>query len=91
MASRPCTTAHSLVLVMTLGVVLAALAPTTAARADWRQAAPWCAYMGGGWGFDCSYFSLKQCLATARGLGGHCSPNPRLGWDERRGHRSDRW
>ncbi len=36
----------------------------------------WCANMGGGWGFDCSYFTFEQCMATARGLGNSCSPNP---------------
>ena len=47
------------------------------AQADW-QLAPWCAYLGGfGGNFDCAYYSLEQCLETARGLGGYCSPNPR--------------
>jgi uncharacterized protein DUF3551 len=91
MTSRPHRIARSLAVAITLGATLALLSPSPAARADWRQAAPWCANMGGGWGFDCSYYSLKQCLVTARGLGGSCSPNPRLGWHERRGHRSDRW
>jgi hypothetical protein len=45
----------------------------------------------GGWGFDaqgpyclydpeytnCGYPSLEACLATARGAGGYCAPNPR--------------
>ncbi len=65
-------------LAIAFGAILVALDATSAARADWRQAAPWCAYLGGGWGYDCSYHTLAQCLATARGLGGHCSPNPRL-------------
>jgi hypothetical protein len=52
-----------------------------AAQADWRQLAPWCAYLGGfGGNFDCSYYNLEQCLATARGLGGYCSPNPRAAY-----------
>jgi hypothetical protein len=33
--------------------------------------------MGGDWGFDCSYYTFEQCMATARGLGNSCSPNPR--------------
>jgi len=54
----------------------------SAARADWRQLAPWCAAMGGNsGGWDCSYYSLEQCMATARGLGGYCSPNPRAAYD----------
>jgi hypothetical protein len=55
----------------------AALAVPNVAQADWRQAAPWCANMGGGYGFDCSYFTFDQCMATARGLGNFCTPNPR--------------
>jgi Protein of unknown function (DUF3551) len=53
-----------------------------AAEAGWSQLAPWCAYLGGfGGNFDCSYHTLEQCLATARGLGGFCSPNPRVSHD----------
>ena len=58
---------------------LAALMAVTAvdsAQAVPPQSAPWCANMGGGWGFDCSYFTFEQCMATARGLGNSCSPNP---------------
>jgi hypothetical protein len=48
------------------------------AIAQASQRGPWCAYLGGhGSGFDCSYFTFEQCMATARGLGGFCSPNPR--------------
>jgi hypothetical protein len=51
---------------------------STIAHADWSQAAPWCAALGGTLGgFDCGYYSFEQCMATARGLGGYCSPNPR--------------
>jgi hypothetical protein len=69
---------------MTLGVLSGAAlldAHGTAALAQ-RQLAPWCAAMGGrDGGWDCSYYSLEQCLATARGLGGYCSPNPRVAFD----------
>ena len=45
----------------------------------WTQAAPWCAYQGGrGGGYDCSYYTFEQCMATARGLGGSCAQNPRV-------------
>jgi hypothetical protein len=48
-----------------------------AASAQKRQPAPWCAYLGGGGGgFECGYYTFEQCMATARGLGGSCSPNP---------------
>ena len=49
----------------------------SAAMAWSSQTAPWCAYMGGGYGFDCSYFTFQQCMDTARGLGNYCQPNPR--------------
>jgi Protein of unknown function (DUF3551) len=26
--------------------------------------------------WDCSYYSMEQCLATASGNGGSCQPNP---------------
>lgn len=59
------------------GVAAAAwVASPNPAHAIPPQSAPWCANMGGGWGFDCSYFTFDQCMATARGLGGWCSPNP---------------
>jgi hypothetical protein len=62
-----------------LGTVAGAggLDSRTAATADWRQAAPWCAFLGGrGGGYDCSYYTFEQCMATARGLGGSCAQNP---------------
>jgi hypothetical protein len=55
---------------------LLAVAAVDSAHAIPPQSAPWCANMGGGWGFDCSYFTFDQCMATARGLGNSCSPNP---------------
>ena len=66
-----------------LGVAVgfAMLDSRNVATAGWRQLAPWCAYLGGfGGNFDCSYSNLEQCLATARGLGGYCSPNPRAAY-----------
>ena len=60
----------------------------TVARADWRQLAPWCAAQGGTVGAsDCSYHTFEQCMATARGLGGYCSPNPRVIFAPARGPR----
>jgi hypothetical protein len=72
---------------LALGAVLgsAVLDSRTAAHADWRQLAPWCAYLGGfGGNFDCAYYSLEQCLATARGLGNYCVPNPRAAYAPQR-------
>jgi hypothetical protein len=56
--------------------VISTVAMVGSAHAIPPQSAPWCANMGGGWGFDCSYFTFDQCMATARGLGNYCSPNP---------------
>ena len=59
------------------GAVVAGVALQQVAKADPRQSAPWCAYMGGGQAsFDCSYYSYQQCMATARGLGNYCVRNP---------------
>ncbi len=58
-------------------IVTAAFVNPAIGQPAWRQAAPWCAYMGGGYGFDCSYFTFEQCMETARGLGNFCQPNPR--------------
>ena len=42
-----------------------------------RRPPPWCAYEGGhDGGLDCAYYTFEQCMATARGLGGRCQPNP---------------
>jgi hypothetical protein len=71
----------ALKIVVALGVVASAglLDTRNAAMADWRQTAPWCAYMGGrDGGSDCGYYTFEQCMATARGLGGSCTPNPRV-------------
>jgi hypothetical protein len=53
-----------------------ALASSTSAQAQSRTP-PWCAYMGGQFGFDCGFYSFEQCMETARGLGNYCVPNPR--------------
>jgi hypothetical protein len=68
-------------LMLKIAVALGAIAATglldAGNVATARQAAPWCAYLGGfGGGFDCSYYTFEQCMATARGLGGRCQPNP---------------
>jgi Protein of unknown function (DUF3551) len=69
---------HKIALVLGVLVVASVLTSASGANADWRQLAPWCANMGGSYGFDCSYFTFEQCMATARGLGNFCSPNPSL-------------
>src|SRR6185312_7782073 len=47
---------------------------------------PWCITTDGGDYLDCSYFTQRQCLETARGVG-YCQHNARYDWryyDQRR-------
>jgi len=40
------------------------------------RAAAWCAWFTGyDYSYDCGYYTLEQCSATVRGVGGYCSPN----------------
>lgn len=80
-----------------IAVALAALAGAglidagNAAMAQ-RRAPPWCAYLGGrDGGFDCSYYTFEQCMATARGLGNSCQPNPRAVQPDRTTRGSRYW
>jgi hypothetical protein len=58
-------------------VAVAAVDARTAATAGARPPAPWCANLGGrDGGWDCSYHTFEQCMATARGLSSNCQPNP---------------
>jgi hypothetical protein len=53
----------------------------TAALAQGRQPAPWCAYLGASdGGYDCGYYTFDQCMATARGVGNYCVQNPWALW-----------
>jgi Protein of unknown function (DUF3551) len=65
---------------LVIGVLIGsvALPSRNIANAEPRRIPPWCAYMGGDFGFDCSYYTFAQCMETARGLGNYCLPNPRL-------------
>jgi hypothetical protein len=39
---------------------------------------PYCAVAGGRNAYEnCGYFTLRQCLASVSGVGGHCAENPR--------------
>jgi hypothetical protein len=57
--------------------VLAGSVPAPAQAEVWY---PWCAtYSGGERGLGttvCSFSTQEQCMASVRGLGGFCSPNP---------------
>ena len=39
---------------------------------------PWCAYYNfqHGGATNCGWATFEQCLATVRGIGGSCGPNP---------------
>jgi len=39
---------------------------------------PWCAYYNfqHGGATNCGWVTFEQCLATVRGIGGSCGPNP---------------
>jgi hypothetical protein len=58
------------------GIVLTALALAASPAA--AQYAPWCFSDSGrrGGTVTCTFYSFEQCMATARGIGGSCSPNP---------------
>jgi hypothetical protein len=46
---------------------------------------PWCNQgnsVNGGM-MECSYYTLQQCLVSARGVGGGCVTNPWYEWQER--------
>jgi Protein of unknown function (DUF3551) len=64
--------------IIVLGMVLATAAWDAANVVQaGNQTAPWCASQSGrGGGYDCSYYTFEQCMATARGLGGSCAQNP---------------
>jgi hypothetical protein len=64
-----------------LGATAAATLLDARTAATARPAPPWCANLGGrDGGWDCGYFTFEQCMATARGLGGSCQPNPWAVW-----------
>lgn len=77
---RRCRLAPKAAAALAAAVGLWALASPDSAHAGSRQITPWCAFMGGTYGYDCSYFTFEQCMETARGLGNHCIPNPRQGY-----------
>jgi hypothetical protein len=58
-----------------LGVFVAV---ACAARPAQAQSYPWCAYydLGFGGATNCGWATFEQCLATVRGIGGSCGPNP---------------
>jgi hypothetical protein len=56
-------------------LAISAFVPTSAVAQE-RQY-PWCARYD--WTtYNCGFVSFEQCLATTRGAGGRCEPNPRF-------------
>jgi hypothetical protein len=65
-------------LLVILGIFAAIVCVEKPAEA---QNYPWCAeysFSGGGGGgaTNCGWATLEQCMATVRGIGGSCGPNP---------------
>ena len=58
--------------------ILTVSAPQTASAQPGNPTRPYCLRDGinGAGMWDCSYYSMQQCLATASGAGGSCQPNP---------------
>jgi hypothetical protein len=66
------------ILVAAAAGAIAVLTPGLAAAQPGGTERPWCIRDGaGGRGmWDCSYANQQQCLASASGAGGSCTPNP---------------
>jgi len=59
-----------------LPLVTAVVALATAdASGAAAQNYPWCSNFSDGAGINCGFSTLAQCMATATGSGGTCSPN----------------
>jgi hypothetical protein len=58
--------------------ILTVNAPETADAQPGNPTRPYCLRDGvnGAGNWDCSYYSMAQCRATAHGAGGSCQPNP---------------
>jgi len=63
------------VLLFVLGVFVAVVCIERPAEA---REYPWCAYynLHHGGATNCGWVTFEQCLATVRGIGGSCGPNP---------------
>jgi hypothetical protein len=54
------------------GIFAVSVAPVTP---TWAQNYPWCSNFHDGGGLNCGFVSEAQCMETARGTGGFCTPN----------------
>lgn len=75
--SQPLPVGSALALVAFIAAMTLA-SPAAQAQA-WAGRGSWCADMLEGAGFDCSFYSFQQCMATAWGMTNSCSPNPLYG------------
>ncbi len=60
--------------VLTVMVGWGAVWPAAPANAQW---APWCVqYLNRSGVRECGFYSYRQCMETANGIGGNCFQNP---------------
>jgi hypothetical protein len=80
-------TRHTPLMLVLAGFLSLPLMASSATDTAARPPAPWCAYLSGDWGIDCSYHTFEQCREFISGVGGHCSANPYVVLvEERRGY-----
>jgi hypothetical protein len=67
-------------MMLAAAAVTAVVGLASAGREAQARDYAYCAVAGGRDGYEnCGYSSLRQCLASVSGVGGHCQPNPRYG------------
>ena len=61
-----------------IAILTVSVSAQTARAQPGNPTRPYCLRDGinGAGMWDCSYYSMQQCLATASGAGGSCQPNP---------------
>jgi Protein of unknown function (DUF3551) len=57
-------------------IAISVSVPSVVHAQAWAGRGSWCVDPIDGPGFDCSFYSYQQCMATAWGLTNSCSPNP---------------
>jgi hypothetical protein len=65
------------ILLIGLGIGVAAATAALAPPAHAQTNYPWCAHYGNGTGgaMNCGFTTFEQCLETVRGIGGFCERN----------------
>jgi Protein of unknown function (DUF3551) len=61
-----------------IAILTVSVSAQTASAQPGNPTRPYCLRDGinGAGMWDCSYYSMQQCLATQHGNGGSCQPNP---------------